>query len=152
MEAIKNAVEVGLGVAFVSRSAVEKEVALGRLAVLTVRGVPLRRTLLCVTDPVRYCSQAVRAFIQEMFGLTIATSASGCFLPGQARAAGWSVCFRSSADHQCGHLAQVRFWRCCHKAVHCRLTCCPNAERICSAERYLWWQTQYCTEFSLTGS
>ncbi len=83
VEAIKNAVEVGLGAAFVSRSAVDKEVALGRLAVLTVRGVPLRRTLLCVTDPVRYCSQAVRAFIQEMFGLTIETSASGCFLPGQ---------------------------------------------------------------------
>ncbi len=83
VEAIKNAVEVGLGAAFVSRSAVDKEVALGRLAVLTVRGVPLRRTLLCVTDPVRYCSQAVRAFIEEMFGLTIETSASGCFLPGQ---------------------------------------------------------------------
>ena len=106
MEAIKNAVEVGLGVAFVSRSAVEKEVALGRLAVLTVRGVLLRRTLLCVTDPVRYCSQAVRAFIQEMFGLTIATCASGCFLPGQARTVGCSACLGSSAHHQGGHLAQ----------------------------------------------
>ena len=85
MEAIKNAVEEGLGAAFVSRLAVDKEVALGRLVVLTVRGVPLQRTLLCVTDPVRYCSQAVRAFIQEMFGVTIETSASGCFLPGQVR-------------------------------------------------------------------
>lgn len=81
MEAIKNAVEVGLGAAFVSRAAVEKEVALGRLVVLTVLGVPLQRTLLCVTDPVRYCSQAVRAFIQEMFGLTIDTCAAGCFVP-----------------------------------------------------------------------
>ena len=85
MESIKNAVEVGLGVAFVSRSAVEKEIALGRLVVLTVRGVPLQRTLLCVTDPVRYCSQAVRAFIQEMFGLTIQTTAAGGVLPDQVR-------------------------------------------------------------------
>lgn len=85
MESMKNAVEVGLGVAFVSRSAVEKEVALGSLAVLTVRGVLLQRTLLCVTDPVRYCSKAVRAFTQEMFGVTIETTAAGCFLPDQVR-------------------------------------------------------------------
>ena len=122
MEAIKNAVEVGLGAAFVSRSAVEKEVALGRLAVLTVRGVPLRRTLLCVTDPVRYCSQAVRAFIQEMFGLTIATSESGCFLPGQVRTAvlfclTLIVCSPSMQDLAVsGCLA----WR------SRQLTCCPE--------------------------
>ena len=84
MESIKNAVEVGLGAAFVSRSAVKKEVELGRLTVLTVRGVPLTRTLLCITDPVRYCSQAVRAFIQEMFGVTIEPSSAGCFV-GEVR-------------------------------------------------------------------
>lgn len=41
----------------------------------------LQRELVCVTDPVRYCSHAVRAFIREMFGITLETSAIGCFLP-----------------------------------------------------------------------
>lgn len=90
VESMKNAVEVGLGVAFVSRSAVEKEVALGSLAVLTVAGVPLQRTLLCVTDPVRYSSKAVHAFIQEMFNVAIPnsgqTTAAGGFLPDKVRA------------------------------------------------------------------
>lgn len=41
---------------------------------------------MCVTDPVRYCSHAVRAFIREMFGFTLETSAIGCFLPSHTPA------------------------------------------------------------------
>lgn len=40
MEAIKKAVEVGLGAAFVSRAAVHNEVQLGRLAVLHIEVSP----------------------------------------------------------------------------------------------------------------
>ena len=53
MEAIKGAVAAGLGAAFVSAAAVKAEVAAGRLAALRITGVPLKRTLRVVTDPVR---------------------------------------------------------------------------------------------------
>ena len=79
VEAIKTAVEENLGAAFVSRTAVEKEVELGRLAVLSVKDTPLSRPLLCITDPGRYCSLAVRAFIRALFGLTVVTVPDGCF-------------------------------------------------------------------------
>jgi DNA-binding transcriptional LysR family regulator len=81
VEAIKNAVEANLGVAFVSAAAIQKETELGRLRALRIRGVPLSRTLLCVTDPMRYCSKAARALIREMFGLTVKLAPQGCFLP-----------------------------------------------------------------------
>ena len=55
MEAIKSAVEANLGAAFVSATAVAKEKELGNLAVLRIQDIPLSRTLLCVTDPARYC-------------------------------------------------------------------------------------------------
>lgn len=55
VEAIKSAVEANLGAAFVSAAAVAKERQLGRLAVLRIQDIPLSRTLLCVTDPTRYC-------------------------------------------------------------------------------------------------
>ena len=50
-----------------------------------LQGVPLSRSLVCVTDPVRYCSHAVRAFIREMFGFTVETSAIGCLLPARVQ-------------------------------------------------------------------
>lgn len=67
MEAIKTAVACNLGVAFVSKLAVEKEVAAGQLHALTVQGIPLTRSLRCVANPARYQSRAVRAFIDLMF-------------------------------------------------------------------------------------
>ncbi len=81
MEAIKNSVEANLGVAFVSAAAINKEVQLGLLSPLRIRDVPLSRTLLCVTDPMRYCSKAARALIREMFGLHVRLAPQGCFLP-----------------------------------------------------------------------
>lgn len=53
MEAIKGAVAVGLGAAFVSAAAVTKEVAAGSLAALRIAGLPLTRTLRVITDPAR---------------------------------------------------------------------------------------------------
>jgi DNA-binding transcriptional LysR family regulator len=44
-EAIKQAVAAGLGVAFVSRFAVEEQVKLGRIAAVRVRESALRRML-----------------------------------------------------------------------------------------------------------
>ncbi len=81
MEAIKSSVEANLGVAFVSAAAIEKEVELGRLHAVRISGVPLARTLLCVTDPARYCSKAARALIREFFGLAVELAPQGCFLP-----------------------------------------------------------------------
>jgi len=43
VEAIKGAVAVGLGAAFVSAAAVTKEVAAGSLAALRIAGLPTRR-------------------------------------------------------------------------------------------------------------
>ena len=140
MEAIKKAVEVGLGAAFVSRAAVQKELQLGLLSavkleaclvvhcvlicsklwevctrlpgmpalehllspwarspgIASLQGVTLNRQLVCVTDPVRYCSHAVRAFIRELFGFTLETSATGCFLPPPQR-----VSQRSPSSRAC---------------------------------------------------
>jgi DNA-binding transcriptional LysR family regulator len=44
-EAIKQAVAAGLGLAIVSRAALADQLALGRLAVVAIRGMPLRREL-----------------------------------------------------------------------------------------------------------
>ena len=70
VEAIKNAVKCNLGVAFVSKLAVEKEIQTGQLHALRVKDIPLKRSLRCVADPVRYQSRAVRALVDQMFGKT----------------------------------------------------------------------------------
>ena len=44
-EAIKQAVAAGLGLAIVSRAAIADQLALGRLAAVAIRGVPMRRAL-----------------------------------------------------------------------------------------------------------
>jgi DNA-binding transcriptional LysR family regulator len=44
-EAIKQAVAAGLGLAIVSRAAADDQLALGRIAILTVNGLAIRRTL-----------------------------------------------------------------------------------------------------------
>ena len=70
VEAIKSAVACNLGVAFVSRLAIEQEVKAGQLHAMKVEGIPLTRRLRCVADPARYQSRAVRAFIDIMFDLS----------------------------------------------------------------------------------
>ena len=71
VEAIKGAVEAGLGAAFVSAAAVAKEARIGSLCALRVRGAELSRKLLCVTDPERYLPRAARQFAVEQCGLAV---------------------------------------------------------------------------------
>ncbi|MDY7021241.1 MAG: LysR family transcriptional regulator [Cyanobacteriota bacterium] len=66
IEAIKNAVQSGLGVAFVSTSAVEKELSMGMLQTLTIERVMITRVLSVIANPHRYQSKAAKAFIDEI--------------------------------------------------------------------------------------
>lgn len=69
IEAIKNAVQAGLGAAFLSVTAIEKELLAGSLCRLEIEGVTIRRTLHYLTNPHRYCSKAAAAFAQEILPL-----------------------------------------------------------------------------------
>ena len=62
-EAVRCAVQRGVGVAFQSRRAVENDVEQGRLAALTIRGVPIRRKLYLVTTNRGGASPAAKAFL-----------------------------------------------------------------------------------------
>lgn len=66
IEAIKNAVQSGLGVAFVSILAIEKELQMGTLQRLDIDGIEIKRTLSLIVNPNRYRSKAAEAFIQEV--------------------------------------------------------------------------------------
>jgi DNA-binding transcriptional LysR family regulator len=61
-EAIKQAVEAGLGVAIVSRHTISLELEAGRLVELPVRGFPLVRQWYIVRPSARRYSLAARAF------------------------------------------------------------------------------------------
>ncbi len=66
IEAIKNAVQAGLGVAFLSLTAIEKELQLGALKRVQIDGVNIRRTLSQIRNPNRYRSKATEAFCEEI--------------------------------------------------------------------------------------
>ncbi len=66
IEAIKNAVQSGLGAAFVSISAIEKELQLGVLRQVTIENVPVRRILSLIYNPNRYRSKAAEIFNREI--------------------------------------------------------------------------------------
>jgi DNA-binding transcriptional LysR family regulator len=66
IEAIKNAVQAGLGAAFVSISAIEKELQMGVLHRASIEGVVVNRTLSVIFNPNRYRSKAAEAFTQEI--------------------------------------------------------------------------------------
>ena len=65
-EAVKNAVAAGLGVAFVSRLTVELELSSGRLAVLQVQDLSVRRALHMVRLKGRRNSHAAETFIRQL--------------------------------------------------------------------------------------
>jgi DNA-binding transcriptional LysR family regulator len=74
-EAIKNAVAAGLGVAILSRLTVELELQAGRLAVLELRDLSLRRALHMVQLRGKQRSPAVEAFVgklREALGVPVA--------------------------------------------------------------------------------
>ncbi|OKH20332.1 LysR family transcriptional regulator [Hydrococcus rivularis NIES-593] len=66
IEAIKNAVQAGLGAAFVSVTAIEKELQMGVLHIAPIKDVEVRRTLSVAINPNRYRSKAAEAFIREV--------------------------------------------------------------------------------------
>jgi|TARA_B110000967_G_C18874863_1_gene557707 DNA-binding transcriptional LysR family regulator len=66
IEAIKNAVQSGLGAAFVSVSAISKELELGTLHWAKIEGVTIKRTLSIVSNPKQYPTSATRSFKEEI--------------------------------------------------------------------------------------
>ncbi|MEM9770838.1 MAG: LysR family transcriptional regulator [Cyanobacteria bacterium P01_D01_bin.73] len=66
VEAIKNAVQAGLGAAFVSIAAIEKELQMGTLKRIEVESLTIQRTLKVITNPNRYRSKAAEAFTQDV--------------------------------------------------------------------------------------
>ncbi|MDX1976759.1 MAG: LysR family transcriptional regulator [Pseudanabaenaceae cyanobacterium bins.68] len=69
IEAIKNAVQAGLGAAFLSLTAIEKELSLGMIKRLPIQGITIKRTLWQISNPNRYHSRATLAFCQEILPL-----------------------------------------------------------------------------------
>lgn len=66
IEAIKNAVQSGLGVAFVSVSAIDKELELGTVKRVKIEKVTVKRVLSLIINPNRYRSKAAEIFIHEI--------------------------------------------------------------------------------------
>lgn len=66
IEAIKNAVQSGLGAAFVSVTAIDKELQMEILHRARIEEVEVRRTLSLILNPNRYRSKAAEAFSQEI--------------------------------------------------------------------------------------
>jgi len=66
IEAIKNAVQSGLGASFVSVTAIEKELKMGIIHRAYIDDVEIKRTLSVIVNSNRYRSKAAEAFIKEI--------------------------------------------------------------------------------------
>ena len=66
IEAIKTAVSLGLGVAFVSSSAIEKEIKLKTVTILEIEDLKITRILSIVSNADRYKSKAFELFYKEL--------------------------------------------------------------------------------------
>lgn len=75
IEAIKNAVNSGLGAAFVSVSAITKELELGMFHWAKIDGITIKRTLSVLLNPKRYYSNATQIFKEEILGMLVTSSA-----------------------------------------------------------------------------
>lgn len=69
IEGIKTAVSLGLGAAFVSSSAIEKEIQLNTIQILKIENIRINRTLSIISNPDCYRSKAFNFFYQELFDL-----------------------------------------------------------------------------------
>ena len=67
IEAIKTAVSVGIGAAFVPSSAIEKEIELKTIEVIPIENVKINRTLSIITNPGCYKSKAFEFFYNELY-------------------------------------------------------------------------------------
>jgi DNA-binding transcriptional LysR family regulator len=77
IEAIKNAVNSGLGVAFVSVSAISKELELHMLHWAKIEGITIKRTLSILLNQNRYYSTAAQSFKEEILETLISPQNSG---------------------------------------------------------------------------
>ena len=66
IEGIKTAVSLGLGAAFVSSSAIEKEMELQKIEVLNIENIQITRTLSIISNPECYPSKAFELFYNEL--------------------------------------------------------------------------------------
>jgi DNA-binding transcriptional LysR family regulator len=66
IEAIKNAVECGLGAAFVSISSIKKELKLETLTHLKINNLNVKRSLSIIVNKERYRSKAAEMFMKEI--------------------------------------------------------------------------------------
>jgi DNA-binding transcriptional LysR family regulator len=69
IEGIKTAVSLGLGAAFVSSSAIEKEIKLNTIEILKIENIKINRTLSIISNPDCYRSKAFNFFYQELLEL-----------------------------------------------------------------------------------
>lgn len=66
IEGIKTAVSLGLGAAFVSSSAIEKEIELKTIEILKIENIRITRTLSIISNPECYKSKAFELFHNEL--------------------------------------------------------------------------------------
>ncbi len=66
IEGIKTAVSLGLGAAFVSSSAIEKEIELKTIEILKIENIRITRTLSIISNPECYKSKAFNFFYNEL--------------------------------------------------------------------------------------
>ena len=69
IEGIKTAVSLGLGAAFVSSSAIEKEIELQRIEILQIENIQITRKLTIISNPECYKSKAFEFFYNELLRL-----------------------------------------------------------------------------------
>ena len=69
IEAIKTAVSLGLGAAFVSSSAIEKEIKLKTIEIISIENIKITRTLSIITNRESYRSKAFEFFYNELMRL-----------------------------------------------------------------------------------
>jgi DNA-binding transcriptional LysR family regulator len=69
IEGIKTAVSLGLGAAFVSSSAIQKEIELKTIEILKIENINITRTLSIISNPECYKSKAFEFFYTELSGL-----------------------------------------------------------------------------------
>ena len=74
IEAIKTAVSLGLGAAFVSLSAIEKEIQLETIEIITIENIRITRRLSIITNRQCYRSKALEFFHNELWVLKTITN------------------------------------------------------------------------------
>ena len=69
IEGVKTAVSLGLGAAFMSTSAVGKEIKLKTIKIIKIKDIRISSYLLVVSNPKSYKSKGFELFYNELFRL-----------------------------------------------------------------------------------